>query len=151
MRLCNLSDVDTRLFDTACQTILSYVYMYFENTLGKTDENVEPSFHFQVLQFQTSLDFTTVINGMLCGMHDRIANCVLLEFLKTMFMGWYREDLESSEELAKYHLPWRPKSELEEEKREEETGVRQVTCCSIHTHFVVIIMTNFLRWVAVVL
>jgi hypothetical protein len=29
------------------------------------------------------------------GMDDRIANCVLLEFLKTMFMGWYRDELET--------------------------------------------------------
>jgi hypothetical protein len=29
------------------------------------------------------------------GMDDRIANCLLLEFLKTMFMGWYREELET--------------------------------------------------------
>ena len=95
IRLCNLSEVDTILFDTVCQKILSYLYTNFEDTLGKADENVESSFHFQVFRFQTSDLFTQVIDNMPQGMEDRVANCVLLEFLKKMFMAWYREELES--------------------------------------------------------
>jgi hypothetical protein len=70
--LCNLSKVDTRLFDTVCQTMLSYIYTYFENMRAKADKNMESSFHFQVFQFQTSKDFTKVINGMPHGMDDQL-------------------------------------------------------------------------------
>jgi hypothetical protein len=52
--LCNLSEVDTRLFDTAC-------FLTYTHTL---------KIHFQVLQLQASKDFTKVIKEMLRGMDD---------------------------------------------------------------------------------
>jgi hypothetical protein len=75
--------------------MLSYIYAQFEDRLSKADENVESSFQFQVFQFQTSSDlFTKAVEGMPEGMEDRMVNCVLLGFLKKMFMGWYHEKLE---------------------------------------------------------
>jgi hypothetical protein len=112
VRFCNLSEVDRSLFNSACQKILSYLYAHFEETLGKADKNMEASFQFQVFRLQTSDLFTKVIYGMPQGVEDPIANCLLLGYLKTMFMGWYHEELEAkcgtASALKKFLVPQHP-------------------------------------------